>query len=114
MLQNSVGIAFLLLHFNLSDKFTVSMRGVYKVSVSVTAKSGNKALVDVVWNPADGRGEQYACYAKADGGKYFASCSTLMQLESGDELYVKGTENGRLDQNDRPTPHFEAYLLYTA
>ena len=102
------------MHFNLSDKFTVSFPGVYKVSVSVTAKSGNKALVDVISNPADGRWEQYECYAKADGGKYFASCSTLMQLETGDELYVKGAENGRLDQNDRPTSHFEAYLLYTA
>ena len=101
----------------LLGKFTVSIAGVYTVALNVMGSqtTSNNAKLDMIINMADGSGQKTVCGAHVQEQTYgAASCTTLLQLEVGDELWAVGEQNGEMFAVASPFSSFQAYLLYQA
>ena len=79
-----------------------------------TSESGELLMV---LNKADGSGQKTICgaHAYAPEVPYLAaSCSTLLHLDVGDQLWAVGHSNGGLHAVWQPFSSFQAYLQYPA
>ena len=69
----------------------------------------------MIINKADGSGQKTVCGAHVQAVSFgAASCSTLLELEIGDELWAEAEHNGETFSLEFPLSSFQAYLLYQA
>ena len=100
-----------------SGKFTVSVPGVYSVSLHVFGhgSTSHNAKLDLILNKADGGGATRVCAAHVQNVVFgAASCATLLELTTGDQLYAIGEQNGAVYAIATPFSSFQAHLLYKA
>ena len=98
--------------------FTASIAGVYSVFFRTFTNSQYSKL-HVKKNPATGSGEQEVCSAVVhDNNGSGDSCSMYVELNVGDQLYVKGqgSETGTVfaPNDTRKFVSFLIHLLYAA
>ena len=98
-----------------AGKFTTSVPGVYSVTL-YTFSRDNDSKQNVMKNPADESGEVNVCSAHVhQNDKAGVSCGVLVELNVGDELYVKGGGGQQYAPlNGEIHVTFNAYLLYPA
>ena len=78
-----------------------------------TESASEPAYLNVILNKADGSGQKTICGAHAQGVRFkSASCSTLLELGVGDQLWPVGDTDGALHTDGNPNSSFQAYLLY--
>ena len=98
-----------------SGIFTVSVAGVYTVALTVfgTRPTSEAARLNMILNKADGSGQKIVCGAHVQEVIHEeASCSTLLELDVGDQLWAVGHSNGWNTGSPIPFSAFQAYLLY--
>ena len=78
-----------------------------------TGSTAERAYLSMILNKADGSGQSGICSAHVQGVSYGASsCSTLLKLNIGDQIWPVGDINGGIYAQPVPFSSFQAYLLY--
>ena len=93
----------------------MSIAGVYTVALYVfgSISDSASAKLDIILNSADGSGQKTTCGAHVQAMRFgAASCSTLLKLDVGDQLWAVGEQDGEVYALYYPFVSFQAYLLY--
>ena len=95
----------------LSGIFTPKQNGTYSILLAVRSQSSSRAILELfVEKPNNSL--HFACKANTFSEHQDSTCSTLYELQVGDKVYPKGSnENGKMQMHGK-FGSFQAYFVY--